>query len=152
MVDEPLRWDRHVRHIARSRAQYFALRNFELKARQEADVSYETPFLDDRFLTEWARFGGMLGFPDRTTAMRRLFRDLLPDGILARETKGTYNFSVFNRHSARFVQEWDGEGVDPEMVDPIALRTEWLSPIPDASTYLLLQQAWLAIQAVQSRP
>jgi len=53
---------------------------------------------------------------------------------------------VFTEHTREFAWQWDGRGVDPDLVDPEALRANWLSDFPHAPSMALLQQAWLASQ------
>jgi asparagine synthase (glutamine-hydrolysing) len=54
--------------------------------------------------------------------------------------------AFWNRHSAAFAAEWDGSGVDPDLVDVAKLRQIWLGVegSPDFRTFSLLQSAWLA--------
>ena len=50
------------------------------------------------------------------------------------------------RRAAPLPPAWSGRGLDETLVDPEALRREWLSEVPDFRTSLLLQSAWLADQ------
>jgi hypothetical protein len=52
--------------------------------------------------------------------------------------------AVFTRYTREFARTWDGTGVDTDLVDPVALRENWLSPTPHAPSMTLLQQAWLS--------
>jgi len=40
-----------------------------------------------------------------------------------------------------------GTGIDPELVDPDALRAAWSGPSPSLAAGTLLQDAWLSAQA-----
>lgn len=51
---------------------------------------------------------------------------------------------MFTHHTRSFAQQWNGTGVDTDLVDAEALRDNWLSDAPHAPTMALLQQAWLA--------
>ena len=91
--------------------------------------------------------GGATGFPTRTMAMRELFGALLPDALLARETKAAFSAPVWGPKARSFASDWSGEGVDPDEVDVDAVRREWLSEKPDGRTILILHSAWLACRA-----
>jgi hypothetical protein len=75
--------------------------------------------------------------------MRRFFGDLLPEPVLARTTKASFDEAFWNRHSRAFAASWESEGVDVEIVDVAALGREWSSPAPNPRSYLLFQAAWL---------
>ena len=62
--------------------------------------------------------------------MRSLFGDVLPDAVLERSTKAFFDGAFWNAPSRAFVSEWDGSGVDLDVVDPDALRLEWSSRSP----------------------
>jgi asparagine synthase (glutamine-hydrolysing) len=76
--------------------------------------------------------------------MRLLFDDLLPDDVLARKTKSTFDQAFWSGWSQAFAADWTGAGADPDLVDVEALRLEWASPDPDPRSFTLLQAAWLA--------
>ena len=83
-------------------------------------------------------------FVGRTGAFRALVGDVLPDAILARRTKSSFDEAFFARQPLEFAKSWDGSGVDESIVDPEALAAEWRSGQPDARSLLLLQSAWLS--------
>jgi Asparagine synthase len=112
--------------------------------RREAAVGH--PLLDPAFLVALARAGGVWGFRGRTDAMRRLFGDLLPEAVLARTTKATFNGSQFGEAEREFARTWDGAGVDHDLVDVDALRREWLGASPLFTSGVPLHAAWLASQ------
>jgi hypothetical protein len=76
--------------------------------------------------------------------MRSLFGHLLPDDLLSRESKSSFDGVFFSAHSRAFARTWSGSGVPSDMVDADALRRIWRSPSPDARSFLLLQSLWLA--------
>jgi asparagine synthase (glutamine-hydrolysing) len=140
---EPLDWRRAVwREISR-RAAIEANRTFERFA-DDAGAVAASPFLDPRFVASFAHAGGRLGYTGRNAANRSLFSDLLPEEVLTRSTKATFNASVFQHHTRAFARQWTGVGVPLEFVDPERLRAQWQSDSPHACTLLLLQAAWLA--------
>ena len=76
--------------------------------------------------------------------MRAVFRDVLPDDVLAREQKAIFHEVFWGPHFRAFAQAWRGGGVDASLVAESALRAEWSSEIPHAMSAMLLQTAWLA--------
>jgi asparagine synthetase B (glutamine-hydrolysing) len=145
-AEAPLRWREWVRWLAPRRELAVGPWSLGLMAADE-DVVATHPFLDPRFLAAMANAGGSLGFGDRTAAMRALFSDVLPDELNARSTKARGNEIYWRSHSREFARSWDGVGVDHDLVDPMALREEWLKPSPRAQSAIPLQAAWLASEA-----
>lgn len=139
---EPVRWDERVRWWAKLRSVRTVQHTFARMA-ADAGVLPVHPLADPDFLISIARAGGRRGLGDRTTIMRMLFSDLLPDDVLARRSKARLDGPFWNRHSRAFVAAWTGEGVDHRLVDPHALRAMWCADVPDAHTSTLLQSAWL---------
>jgi asparagine synthase (glutamine-hydrolysing) len=76
--------------------------------------------------------------------LRSLFPDLLPDSVLGRTTKATFNAAFWGRHTRHFAEVWSGGGVDAELVDSEVLRSIWVSEKRQPITAALLQQAWLS--------
>ena len=112
----------------------------------EIDVDYLQTFGEPDFVAAVAAAAGFWGWTGRTATMRHLFGDLLPRAVLERSTKAIFTDAVFTDHTREFARRWDGDGVDAALVDPDALRDNWLSACPHAPTMGLLQQAWLATQ------
>jgi asparagine synthase (glutamine-hydrolysing) len=103
--------------------------------------------LDPVFLAALASAGGRLGFGDRTTAMRAIFAEALPDAVLSRPTKARYSEAFWGQRTREFAARWQGGGVDDELVDPAALKTEWLKANPHEDSAMLLHAAWLSEQS-----
>lgn len=110
----------------------------------DMDVTYVQAFAEPDLVAAVAAAGGSLGWTGRTATMRALFGDLLPREVLERRTKALFANAVFTRHTREFARTWNGSGVDTDLVDPEALRDNWLSPTPHAPSMTLLQQAWLS--------
>ncbi len=146
----PLRWDRATERLLGSRATAVIMHNLDLVAR-EHDVVYVHPFSDPRVVRALAAEGGVWGYAGRTDVFRRLFGDLLPDDVLARTSKARFNATRWGEREREFARTWDGSGLDPDLVDPEALRAAWLSPTPPFAAELLIQAAWLATTTV-ARP
>jgi hypothetical protein len=144
-------------HAGRNAWQFAARRcvrrcyeTFRLLGR-ELDVEYAQTFGEPDYVAAVAYTAGFWGWTGRTTTMLHLFGDLLPRAVLERRTKAVFNQAVFTDHTRSFARQWDGSGVDSELVDPEALRANWLSDSPHAPTMSLLQQAWLDAQRVEGR-
>jgi asparagine synthetase B (glutamine-hydrolysing) len=145
-ASEPRRKRAHVRWRGRFRYQRVGGASLGLLA-EDARVGLVHPFLAPAFRAALAR----TSFRERTAALRGLLGDLLPDAILARRTKSSFDEAFFARHSRAFAESWDGTGADEEFVLPEALADEWLSAHPDARSLLLLQALWLARDSRERR-
>ena len=110
----------------------------------EMDCRYVQTFAEPDFVAAMARAAGFWGWSGRTATMRDVFGDLLPREVLERTTKASFTGAVFTERTRSFARDWTGRGVDTDLVDPEALRDNWLSPEPHAPSMTLLQQAWLA--------
>jgi asparagine synthase (glutamine-hydrolysing) len=95
------------------------------------------------FVNALARVQGVAGPGDRTAIMRLIFGGELPDAVLARSSKATFEGVFWSRYSREFISQWDGKGVDESVVDPQALLEELRRPVPMAATSALLQDLWL---------
>jgi asparagine synthetase B (glutamine-hydrolysing) len=135
-----LDWVRRLRYLRVGAASKAALA-------EDAGVLAVHPFLDSGFSAALASVPRRGRYSDRTDAMRSLFGDLLPGAVIERQTKASFDGAFWNDSSRAFASEWDGSGVDTELVDVEALRTEWLSASPDARSYTLAQSVWLARSA-----
>jgi hypothetical protein len=100
------------------------------------------PFQDPDLIRSIAVHTGRAPWPGRAAAMRELFGDVLPDALVRRPTKASFDSIFFNEHSRAFVEGWDGTGVDVGLVDPDQLRKSWQRPSVDARSLSLLQGAW----------
>jgi Asparagine synthase len=105
-------------------------------------VAVNHPIIDRRFLAALARAGGGRGLGSRDALMRRLFGDLLPADVLTRAFVPAYSSTLWGERTCGFVESWNGEGLDPELVDPDGLRAA--GRMRDNAATLALQAAWLA--------
>jgi asparagine synthetase B (glutamine-hydrolysing) len=119
-------WAKAVRAHARMPALTLGLANRDWMA-ASFGARFSHPFLHPAFVDAVARQGGRLGYAGRTDAMRRIFGDLLPDAVLARQTKASFNTVFHGRATRAFAGNWDGSGVDPDVVDVEVLRSLWLA-------------------------
>ncbi len=144
---QPLRFDSATRAITRQRTFATIVHNHSAAA-AEYGIRASDPLLDDRFVSALARAGGATGFPGRTAAMQALFSDVLPQAVLRRATKASFNHAHSGAATREFARTWDGCGVDEELVDVERLRSVWLSDEPTMGTGVLLHSAWLASEGL----
>jgi hypothetical protein len=144
-VDEPIRFDNAVRRVVRLRALQVAHSSL---GRLSPDARVEAPLLDPRFVSALVRAGGARGFGGRAAVMQEIAGGVLPPAILARTDKARFTAVFFGDASRTFAREWTGSGLDDSLVDPEALRREWLSTRPDTRAVLPLQIAWLHDQGL----
>ena len=91
-------------------------------------------------------------FRIRTEAMTMLAGDVLEPELLSRSTKARFDAVFWAGASREVAAAWDGEGVDPEIVDAERLRAEWAAERPDSHSCTLLQSAWLASDRQLEQP
>jgi Asparagine synthase len=111
------------------------------------DVQVESPFASPSVLAACARAGGAIGLGSRATALAAIVGDLLPEAVLQRPSKASFDGAFWHRHARAFAAAWDGHGLDNEDVDVPRLRAEWAGNRPDPHSFALLQRAWLAVGA-----
>lgn len=148
---EHLSWRRAVTMLALSRTARVGSQNFLAMARTFG-LAPVNPFESLEFAEALAREGRFGGLGDRTTLMRRLFGDLLPDVVNARTTKAAFNETRWTRREREFARDWNGAGVDPRYIDADRLRETWLADKPSAFSDLHLHAAWLAHNRLPAVP
>ena len=146
---EPLRWQHRAASCRRRRHIRAGLRSLDQLASPQR-VTVHSPFVDARFAATLAALPSERRFLARSEAMCELFGELLPPEVLARRTKQRVADAFWSTHSRRLAEVWNGEGVDPALVDHEALRAEWSKSQPDTRTFLLLQAAALAHEQTDS--
>ena len=146
----PLRWDAAVGWWWQSRTR-LVLAQTKAVLGADSDTQVVQPFLEPTVLASAARLFGRHGPSDRTTALRALFGDVLPDRVLARRSKATFNGAFFADHSRAFAARWSGGGIDATLVDPDEVAAVWNAVRPDPRSFSLMQAAWLAT-ATQDQP
>jgi Asparagine synthase len=145
-ASEPLRWRRRYRELADSGYMEVSLGSLAALASAHA-VELAHPFHDARFLAALAALPRRERPVSRSEAMTMLVGDLLPDALLNRSTKARFDEVFWTEHSRELVADWNGEGVDGELVDLDRLRAEWSKPVPQAHTFTLLQSIWLTLNS-----
>jgi hypothetical protein len=112
---------------------------------RDAGVRLLEPLYDPRLLRAVAQDLGRDGFPDRTTAFRTYFGDVLPAAWIERSTKAHFTRALWGPEARAFAARWDGRGVDPELVDVEVLRRMWAQDDDvDVRTLSLLQRTYVA--------
>src|SRR5690606_31830856 len=96
--------------------------------------------------------GARWGFRGRTSLFRHLGADLLPDVVLARQSKAAFNGSRWTARELEFARDYSGGAFDPALVDEERLRTAWLGERPHPVSYVLAQLAWLRQEGVPLEP
>ena len=147
-MTEPFDRRRALEWNMSSRALRDGRRTSEILA-ADHDVRRLDPFGDPRFIAAYGAFGGRLGLPSRTVAMRRLFGDLLPNEIVTRRGKAHFNSSRIRENTRAFINSWSGAGVDPDLVDPEILHRYWKADVVHVQTFFLLQHAWLSTRSTK---
>lgn len=140
---QPLSFAASVRMVPRRRTQVLGLANRRHFAARH-DVELASPLQHPEVVHALARVGGSLGQGERTDVLRALAAGLLPDSVLSRTTKAEFGAAYMAGPTRRFVETWDGTGLDPNLVDVDELRRIWLGDVTIAPTGALLQAAWLA--------
>jgi hypothetical protein len=143
---QPRRFDRWVGWLRRHRYVWATERSFDALA-ADAAARVVHPLIDPRFVSALAAHEGRLGPGDRTSAWRRLFGDLLPDALVSRPDKAYFGDVFLGPASRGFLENWHGEGLDPEVVDFAALTRALQQHNTAYRTGLLLQWVWLELGA-----
>jgi Asparagine synthase len=143
VAGEPFRYGAATRSIPHRRC-FATISDNHAAAAAEYGIRAWDPLLDHRFVAALARAGGVTGYPGRTATMEALFSDVLPQAVLRRTTKASFNHAHAGAATREFARTWDGRGVDHELVDAERLRSVWLSDEPTMATGVLLHSAWLA--------
>ncbi|MFN8187565.1 MAG: asparagine synthase-related protein [Gaiellales bacterium] len=143
VADEPLSYGSHRLWYLRRRSLAAYCFSVDTVA-VDAGAAAVHPLVDVRFVSALAARGGRSGFGDRTATMRAIFSGVLPEDVLARESKAVYPYAYFREPSRAFGERWQGAGVDPDLVEGEALRHAWLKLVPSGWGALALQSAWVA--------
>lgn len=151
-IDWPLRWDRLMGELSRSRFMRLTVRRIT-EAGEHAGAVVHHPFADAGFVFAVAREAGPTGFASRTAAFQALFGDDLPPELIGRSTKASFNEVLWNHHTRGFIAGLDEAAIRETLatlgldavVDPQALWDHWNGDEPLANSFLLLQACWLAL-------
>ena len=144
---EPVRWGRRFSWLLGLRYLRLGAKSLDLLA-LDHDVAVHQPFLDPGFVGALAALPRGRRFQGRTEALQTLFTHLLPHEVATRTSKAVFSAALWGEESRTLAEAWDGEGVDPDIVDVDALIRRWRierQPGP----HVLLQSIWLGTVAPQ---
>lgn len=138
---EPLRYEGRLRRLLGSPQQRAGLAGLEtLAADHEVVVTH--PLHDPGFFAALAAQPARFVYRSRTESMEALVGDRLPPEVMRRSTKSHFSEVVWGPASRALAASWDGDGLDPEIVDFDVLRQIWTGLEPDTQTITLLQSVW----------
>jgi asparagine synthase (glutamine-hydrolysing) len=138
---EPLRYRHRLRRIVASPAMQIGLQGLDALA-ADWDVALSHPLHDPSFLAALAAQPPEHWRRSRSESMEALVGDLLPPEVLRRSSKSVFTEVLWGPASLKLAASWDGDGVDPSLVDIERLRRIWSEPLPDTQTITLLQRVW----------
>lgn len=141
-ASEPRRWDHWIDWFGNHRSLHLAMESMTALTR-DVDALLVQPLAEPGVLAALRGAGRARGIGDRTNLMRSLFDTLLPDVVLARPDKAQFGPAFRGVPSRAFARDWQGDGVDTDLVDPEALKREWQSESMNSRSALLMQAAWL---------
>lgn len=148
-ISTRVRWDTGALLWARSRTNQLAEHGLARIA-EAASVRVMSPLADERFVKAFAGEMGLAGPSSREAATRYLAGGLLPELLVRRSSKASFDQLIWGPGFRAFVDRWDPATLDPTvrtLVDPEAVRRLWREPSPRYQLLLLLQQAWLDQEA-----
>ena len=141
----PRRWNAALGWWWKSRTRVVLAQTMDLLG-ADSQTQVVQPFLEPAVLSAAAAEFGVRGPGDRTTVMRAVFGDDLPDRVLARRSKARFDAAFCSHHSRAFGARWTGGGVDRSLVDAERLADVWNAVQPDPRSFSLMQAAWLATE------
>lgn len=147
---QPLRADRELLALGRQ-ALYTTARQTMAAVTAAYGATRLDPYGEPRFIIALARLAGWRGFCGRADMLRRMFGDLLPESLISRTSKASFNRARLGPATRDWLRTWDGSGLDTELVRPGILRQALISQDLPFEALGLLQQAWLATQTHPSR-
>ena len=123
-ASEPVGWRRRFGWVLGHRSLRLGLESLALLGR-DYGVRVRHPLLDPGFLASLASLPASARFTSRNAALETLFADLLPAALVSRRTKAVFTAPLWGEASQSFATEWDGTGVDPELVAVESLMQRW---------------------------
>ena len=147
---EPFRWRSRFEWLLGLRYLQLAQQSLDILA-GDWNARIHHPLLAPSFVSSLASLPRDRRYTSRSEALTELFGDLLPKGLATRTSKAVFTGTLWGQASRAFATQWDGQGVDTDLVDVDALRRRWSSG--EEGPYSLLQSLWLAgEQARQDAP
>ncbi len=110
-----------------------------------ADVLVVNPLVDPVFARVLADGSGHRQVPARSALLAELAAGVLPAEVTAARPKAHFLEVFFRSPTRQLLSQWDGEGLDANLVDLTRLRDAWSRwPVP-GGTAPLVQQLWLSV-------
>jgi asparagine synthetase B (glutamine-hydrolysing) len=147
---EPVRWGRRFAWLLGLRYLELCTRSFDILGR-DWDVAISHPLLEPELAAALSSLPRSRRFDGRTEALTTLFGDLLPPGLASRRSKAAFTRTLWGRTSSTFAFDWDGSGVDPEIVDVDVLLHRWRTERAEGP-HMLLQSLWLERERARQVP
>jgi Asparagine synthase len=138
---EPFRWRTRLEWLLGLRYLQLAQQSMDILAGDWNTRIYH-PLLAPGFVSSLASLPRDRRYSSRSEALTDLFGDLLPKGLATRTSKAVFTGTLWGQASRAFATQWDGQGVDTDLVDVDALRRRWSGG--EEGPYSLLQSLWLA--------
>ena len=135
---EPISWSARLRWWLEAPYIQSAQNTFGVLA-ADAGATVLHPLLDLGFVAAVSRLPPEVRWTTRTSGMRALFADLLPNDVLRRGAKASFTHIFAPEPRLELVRHWRGEGIDPSLVDPVELRRTWTAEQIDPGSIPLLQ-------------
>ncbi|PZF87082.1 asparagine synthase-related protein [Micromonospora endophytica] len=107
-------------------------------------VALTQPLLDAGFLQALTAHCGHRRNATRFDLLAEIARDALPTVVTAPRGKARFNEVFLREPTMRFIRQWPGTDVDPDIIDVPALRSLWSRGAVVPRQSLLIQQLWLA--------
>jgi len=148
---DPWRWDVALRSWWwRSRALQCNRAGKRLLGQAE-DVEMIHPLCEPEVLSAAADEWGPTGPPTRRVALESVGGDLIPPSVRARSDKSWFDRVFWTNRARSVARSWNGEGVDPLIVNGAGLRREWTRDPATPFVYTLLQSVWLESDLLKMR-
>ncbi len=140
---EPISWRGYLGWAFARRSWNFARHTLDGVGAM-SDCRIVHPLAEPTLLGSLIHTWSWRGPADRSDVMEAVVGDLLPTAVVERDDKAILASVFIGDRSRAFIEQWDGSGVDPEWVDPDALRAVWARRYPYVGSFNLLHQAWSA--------
>ena len=148
-ASEPVGWRRRFEWLLGQRPLQLGLESLDLLG-GDYGAAVLHPLLDPVFVASIASLPAATRFLDRNAALETLFANLLPPALLSRRTKAVFTAPLWGEPSRSFAADWDGSGVDPELVAVEKLRRRWRVE-QEPGPHTLLQSLWLSSGRASAR-
>jgi len=134
----PMRWSKRWAWWRRQRSTRIGLASLDLVA-QDCGARIAHPLTDPRFAAAAGRVAASGRLHDRTDVMGAVFGGVLPESLIRRGSKASFDAVFFGEASRSLAASAIDEAESLAVVRPNGLRDVWTRKAPDAHSLLLLQ-------------